>query len=423
MDRHDHGHPGALGHRVVRTVVHDDGLGVEQARQADLLPDEPRRSTLGSAGAHRGARGARPELSPPCPVGSPAPQREGDVVASLQRADQVDGVAARADGALGDRAHVERQRQHVRRLLGARAAGHSSALHKRTWARAADSHVRLPAARQARRGEVRTQGVVGGQPDEGLGDLVDLRRVHLERCPPGRGQRARHHRRAVAHGLHRRQPEALFERHIGEEPSPCVQRRQDTLTDAAGEDDALAVLELGAPSRRAHHHQGPRTGQPAPGGLVRLEQPGQVLAGFERAHRQQELTAHPEALEQGRGPVVVAPGQDVGSERDDRHRRRRRTGSREVLGHRVGRHHEVRGTAQRPAERGLVPASPPARVVVGTMPPRHVVDGDDLDTAWPRAQARRAGDGERHRVHDVEPGRGAHEATVPQPRQQRPGEP
>ena len=318
---------------------------------------------------------------PPCPVAAPAPQGERDVVASRQGLDQVDGVTTGADGPIGDRAHVERHGHGVGRLPGALAPFHSSALH--------NSHVgarrRLPrqaaGTRQARGGQVRPQPVVGGQADEGGRDLVDLRRVHLERGPPGGGQRARHHRRAVAHGFHRGEPEALFERHVGEEPSPCVQRRQDTLGDTAGEDDALRVLELGAPSLRAHHHQGPRTGQRPPGRAIGLEQPGQVLPRFERAHRQQELAAHAEAPEQRRGAVVVAPGQDVGPERDDRHRPGRRAGTREVVGHGVGGDHEMRGAAQRPSQRGLVPTPPSAGVVLGTMAPRQVVDGHDLDAA------------------------------------------
>ena len=217
------------------------------------------------------------ELSPPCPVAAPAPQGGRDVVASRQGLDQVDGVTTGADGPIGDRAHVERHGHGVGRLPGALAPFHSSALHNCTWARAADSHVRLPArARPAAARSARSPSSVARRTRAAAISSTFV--GSTSSGPPGGGQRARHHRRAVAHGFHRGEPEALFERHVGEEPSPCVQRRQDTLGDTAGEDDALRVLELGAPSLRAHHHQGPRTGQRPPGRAIGLEQPGQVSA-------------------------------------------------------------------------------------------------------------------------------------------------
>ena len=50
-----------------------------------------------------------------------------------------------------------------------------------------------------------------------------------------------------AHGLDRREPEALLERDVGEQPGPCVQRRQGAIADPTGEHDALARARAPGP--------------------------------------------------------------------------------------------------------------------------------------------------------------------------------
>ncbi len=342
VDGDDARDPGALGHRVVRTVVHVDRLGCDQTRKSHLLPDETGRSVLGSAGAHHRARRCA-QVTPASPVTPTAPHREGDVGARHESRSQIDRVATGTHRLGRDGTHIEREREH-------RGADiHRSELHNATWARAADSHVRLAArARLAGRGQPRPDDIVGGHPDEGLGDVVDAGGVHLERSSSRGGQGARHHRRAIAHGFDGGKSESLFEGHVGEQPGPGVQRRQRGVPDASGEHDALPELELRAPPRRSDDHQRPWSGELSAGHGVGLEQTWKVLARFEGPDRQEELVPHPEARQEGGGLGVVASAQDVRAERDHRDRTLRRPGFHEVAGHDVGGDDEMRRLAQGP---------------------------------------------------------------------------
>ena len=65
-----------------------------------------------------------------------------------------------------------------------------------------------------------------------------------------------------------------------------------------------------------------------------------------------------ELFEDSRGAGVVGLGQMVRSRSDDRHRIGAGARTDDVSGHRVRRHDEVRGSAQGPLERRLVPPAP-----------------------------------------------------------------
>ena len=167
-----------------------------------------------------------------------ATQGEPDVVAPGEAAGQRHGVVARAPGPRRDGGDVERQ---VERLARHRSDLHSSMCG--AGGRAPGTRrARTPrpgAARSARSASsVRTAARPGG-------DVVDVERVDdAGGRGPGRTEvvHARHlvghHRRcADPHGLERRQPVALGQRHVGEGAGPPVELGEDGVGHRAGEDD------------------------------------------------------------------------------------------------------------------------------------------------------------------------------------------
>ena len=149
-------------------------------------------------------------------------------------------------------------------------------------------------------------------------------RVHLQGgCAHVVGQRARHHRRARSAWpppeAARTPPRRARRRAAG----PGVQRRQrGHRRTGPGNTTPSRRLELRTPSGGPTTTSGHGSGKACAGRAVGLEQPGEVLAGLEGPHRQQELAGAPRGASRApwRRPRR-GTGRMVGAERDHRHGR------------------------------------------------------------------------------------------------------
>ena len=144
-----------------------------------------------------------------------------------------------------------------------------------------------------------------------------------------------------------------------------------------------------------------------------------VLAGFERAHSQEELTRHPDACQQCVGGDRVRVRKMVRTAGHDGDAGPVDAGGGHVRGNEPGRHDDVRAAVSGAEQRGLVPTAPAPGRGFGMATPGHVVDGDDevAPTRTPQAGCR-----QRDRVHDVETLGCVPHAMVPGSRQERAGQ-
>ena len=233
---------------------------------------------------------------------------------------------------------------------------------------------------------------VGEHRGDRRGDRVDVVRIGERGCARrdllGRRAAAGDHRRPVRHRLEDRHAEPLLQAGVREHG-----RRQRRA-------QAGRRRRRNRGSGRGHQRarRRPTRWHPATSERDRLveprhgcSEPGQVLAGLERADEQHEAVgqgvpgAHPRE-------VVVGDGVRVDAPRDDPHTAQRRTRAGEVVGGRPARHEqEVGGAAA--FEPGQHHPYAVLREPVGRVHERDVVDGDDV-----RCTCRR-GDRDRRVAH------------------------
>ena len=170
----------------------------------------------------------------------------------------------------------------------------------------------------------------------------------------------------------------------------------------------------------AHDHEAPWLGQRGAHPAERSYEAVHVLAGFERAHGQEELARHPDAGQQCVGGHRVRVRQVVRPAGHDGDPGRVDAGGGHVRGDEPGGHDDVRAAVAGAEQRGLVPPAPAPGRGFGIATPGHVVDGDD-EAAPARPPQWRCR--QRDRVHDVEPLGCVPQAVVPGPRQERARQP
>ena len=198
--------------------------------------------------------GARGDLAPARPVRAPGDQVEHDVVAAGEGGDDRDRVLPGADRHVrhGGDVHGDRHRAGCAERTAHGPVPTDASPHGEVPLGRSPPGQRSDAASPAR--QPGAQCPVRGDPDQPVGDRLDVTRVDLVgRATRGR-DRAGDDRGADAHRLDDGETEALDERHVGHETGLAVEPGEHAIADLPGEDDAR-----GCGPGRCPHPSGPTT--------------------------------------------------------------------------------------------------------------------------------------------------------------------